>query len=198
MTVGSKINLTFLHVDLYYEEWWCGGDNCTCDYVEILGQRYCGSSLPDPIISCNLEVKFSSFRWRFEDNQGFRAEWTEIPDDGECGLHTLSHLSVLCLVQGSHLGPSVQGTIAQKSATVAQSVSPGHLEEAPGMGPAPSTASTPSLWHTWSPVTTLDIVTQASCVKMDSVLELINTISTNGTKQLLNNMQSKIIKSQKP
>ena len=109
------------------------------------------------------------------------------------------HQSTICnLLQASQLGPSVQVMVRQQSASVAQSVCPGHLEEAPGMGPAPSTASTPSLWHTWSPVTTLDIVTQASCVKMDSVLELINTISTTGTKQLLNNMQSKNIKSQKP
>ena len=46
-------------MDTYHDEYW--GD-CAFDYVEILGQRYCGSSLPDPIISCNdLEVKFSSY-----------------------------------------------------------------------------------------------------------------------------------------
>ena len=131
-------------MDTYHDEYW--GD-CAFDYVEILGQRYCGSSLPDPIISCNdLEVKFSSYIWRFEDNQGFRADWTEVPDDGKWGLwSSYSQSSVLCLVQASQQGPSVPGIIAQKNVSVAQSVCPGHLVEAPGMGPAPSTASTPSL-----------------------------------------------------
>ena len=82
MSGGSKINLTFLHVDIEYDEYECGGEDCTCDYVEILGQRYCGnSSLSAPIISCSLEVIFQSDSiYRFP---GFRAEWTEIPDDGE-------------------------------------------------------------------------------------------------------------------
>ena len=35
-------------------------------------------------------------------------------------------------VQASQQGPSVQVKIAQESASVAQSVSPGHLVEAPG------------------------------------------------------------------
>ena len=68
-------------MDIAYDEFGCGGDNCTCDYVEILGQRFCGASLPEPIISCSLEVLFQS------DSQytysGFRAEWTAIPDNGE-------------------------------------------------------------------------------------------------------------------
>ena len=38
---------------------------------------------------------------------------------------------VLCLVQGCQQGPSVQ-VIIQQSASVAQSVCPGHLVEAPG------------------------------------------------------------------
>ena len=83
-----------------------------------------------------------------------------------------------CLLQASLQGPSVQMTITQQSVSVAQSVSPGHLVEAPGMGPAPSTASTPCLWHTWSLVTTLrggSCVGQASCVNKESVLEIINT-----------------------
>ena len=88
-------------MDTYHDEYW--GD-CAFDYVEILGQRYCGSPLPDPIISCNdLEVKFSSYIWRFGDNQGFRAVWTEIPDDGECGLHTLSHLYCVWCRQASRV-----------------------------------------------------------------------------------------------
>ena len=65
-----------------------------------------------------------------------------------------------------------------RGAALALSVCPGHLEEAPGMGPTPTTASTPSLWHTWSLVTTLrggSCVTQASCVIKGSVLELTNT-----------------------
>ena len=73
-------------MDTYHDEYW--GD-CAFDYVEILGQRYCGSSLPDPIISCNdLEVKFSSYIWRFGDNQGFRAVWTEIPDGSGLCLYS--------------------------------------------------------------------------------------------------------------
>ena len=79
---GSKINLTFLHVDIEYDEYECGGEDCTCDYVEVLGQRYCGnSSLPEPIISCSLEVIFQSDYWA--NFPGFRAKWTEIPDYGE-------------------------------------------------------------------------------------------------------------------
>ena len=83
MSSGSKIKLTFLHVAIEYDEYWCGGKACTCDYVEILGQRYCGnSSLSEPIISCRLEVVFQSdYGYNFP---GFRAKWTEIPDDGEC------------------------------------------------------------------------------------------------------------------
>ena len=69
-------------MDIEYDEYWCGGDNCTCDYVEILGQRYCGTSLPEPIIGCSVEVLFQSDDWDFSF-PGFRAEWTAIPDDGE-------------------------------------------------------------------------------------------------------------------
>ena len=46
-----------------------------------------------------------------------------------------------CLLQASLQGPSVQMTITQQSVSVAQSVSPGHLVEAPG------TAST--ALHRW-------------------------------------------------
>ena len=76
----------------YDEEEEVGSWNCSGDYVEILGQRYCGTSLPEPIISCNdLKVTFQSDnnavfnkaegRW----SSGFRAVWTEIPDgSGHC------------------------------------------------------------------------------------------------------------------
>ena len=37
----------------------------------------------------------------------------------------------LCLMQASQQGPSVQVIVTQQSASVAQSVSPGHLVEAP-------------------------------------------------------------------
>ena len=68
-------------MDIDYDEWWCGGDSCTCDYVEISGQRYCGT-WNWTLLSCSVQVRFSS------DGSytlpGFRAEWTAIPDDGEC------------------------------------------------------------------------------------------------------------------
>ena len=85
MSGGSKINLTFLHVDIEYDEYECGGEDCTCDYVEVLGQRYCGnSSRSEPIISCSLEVIFQSdYDYNFP---GFKAKWTEIHDDGDCQL----------------------------------------------------------------------------------------------------------------
>ena len=94
----------------YDDEEEVGSWNCSGDYVEILGQRYCGTSLPDPIISCNdLKVTFQSDnnavfnkaeeRW----SRGFRAVWTEIPDDGECGLHTLSHLYCVWCRQASRV-----------------------------------------------------------------------------------------------
>ena len=68
-------------MDIEYNEFFCGGDNCTCDYVEISGQKYCGTSLPEPSISCSVEVIFQS---DFSENYpGFRAEWTAIPDEGE-------------------------------------------------------------------------------------------------------------------
>ena len=35
MSVGSRIVLTFLNMDVEYDEKWCGGAECTCDYVEI-------------------------------------------------------------------------------------------------------------------------------------------------------------------
>ena len=47
-----------------------------------------------------------------------------------------------------------------------------------------STASSPGLWPTENLVTALDIVIQASCV-MESVLEMTNTIYTNGTNLFL-------------
>ena len=51
-------------------------------------------------------------------------------EDDRPGLMIVSlHLSVLCLMQASQQGPSVQ-VIIQQSASVAQSVSPGHLVEA--------------------------------------------------------------------
>ena len=56
-------------------------------------------------------------------------------------IYYKSKSSVFCLVQASQQGPSVQVIIAQQSASVAQSVSPGHLGEAPG------TAST--ALHRW-------------------------------------------------
>ena len=43
------------------------------------------------------------------------------------------HQSTICnLLQASQQGPSVQVMLTQQSASVAQSVSPGHLVEAPG------------------------------------------------------------------
>ena len=69
-SAGSKINLTFIHIDVEYSDF-CGYENCAilvdmkpvpgaCTHVGILGQRYCSSSLPDPIISCKLDVIFES------------------------------------------------------------------------------------------------------------------------------------------
>ena len=78
---GSKINLTILNMDIEFDDYWCGGYACWCDYVEISGQRYCGTSLPEPVISCSVEVIFESDP--VENFPGFRAEWTEIPDAGE-------------------------------------------------------------------------------------------------------------------
>ena len=69
----------------YDDDGGCGVGN-SGDYIEILGQRYCGTFLPEPIISCNdLNVTFKSDniadgRWKWFS--GFRAVWTEIPDDG--------------------------------------------------------------------------------------------------------------------
>ena len=86
MSVGSRIVLTFLNMDVEYDEKWCGGADCTCDYVEILGKRYCGTSLPGPFISCSLELEVifkSAMTWYWYGNSGFSAEWTEIPDSGE-------------------------------------------------------------------------------------------------------------------
>ena len=72
-------------MDIEHDEYWCGGADCTCDYIEILGERYCGTSLPDPIISCyDLKVTFKSDNiadGRWKSFSGFRAVWTEIPDD---------------------------------------------------------------------------------------------------------------------
>ena len=71
------------------DEGGCGVGNCG-DYVEILGQRYCGTSQPEPIISCNdLKLTFKSDYISEPKNYtpvvqwfgGFRAVWTEIPDD---------------------------------------------------------------------------------------------------------------------
>ena len=70
-------------MDVEHDEYWCGGADCTCDYIEILGERYCGTSLSEPIISCNdMQVTFKADNFD-AGNQGFRAVWTEIPDDGE-------------------------------------------------------------------------------------------------------------------
>ena len=89
--------------------------------------------------------------------------------------------------------------LPHRGAALALSVCPGHLAEAPGMGPAPSTVSTPSLWHTWSPAAPLrggSCVTQASCVNRGSVLELTNTSgikSISMIKDLGNNKLENII-----
>ena len=68
----------------YDDEGECGVGN-TGDYVEILGQRYCDTLLPEPIISCNdLKVTFKSDNiagTEWKSFIGFRAVWTEIPDD---------------------------------------------------------------------------------------------------------------------
>ena len=67
-----------------YESWFTGVNetvDCTCDFVEILGQRYCGTSLPGPFIGCSFEVIFKSDYAK--SSPGFRAVWTEIPDDRE-------------------------------------------------------------------------------------------------------------------
>ena len=94
-----------------------------------------------------------------------------------------------CLMQACQQGPNVQVTIAQQSASVAQSVSPGGMRA--------SFASTLSHRPTFSHVNIQrghSHVTQASCVRGDSVLKLTNTILTNGTKQIPanNNIRSKI------
>lgn len=89
---------------------------------------------------------------------------------------SIEPLSVLCVLQGSQQGPSAQVTI-QQSAGVAQSVRLGEMRA--------YTVSTTNLLPSSSHVIALGIVTKASCVKMESVLELINTISTNGTNQFL-------------
>ena len=73
----------------------------------------------------------------------------------------------------------VNTQVKKMSVFVIQNVSPGRMRAC--------SASTPSLWPSSSHATALDIVTQASCVKRGSVLELINTTSANGTKQLLTN-----------
>ena len=68
----------------YDDEGGCGLGN-SGDYIEILGQRYCGTFLPEPIISCNdLKVTFKSDNiagTEWKSFIGFRAVWTEIPDD---------------------------------------------------------------------------------------------------------------------
>ena len=66
-------------MDIEYE--FCGGDNCTCDYVEISGQRYCGT-WNGTFLSCSMHVRFSTDDYS-SPNDGFRAEWTAIHDDGE-------------------------------------------------------------------------------------------------------------------
>ena len=88
---GSKIKLTILNMDIEFDDYWCGGHLCWCDYVEISGQRYCGT-WNGTLLICPGQVKFKSDDF-WTGNQGFRADWTEIPDDGECGLHILDHLS---------------------------------------------------------------------------------------------------------
>lgn len=70
-------------MDIEYNVQYCGdGFDCLCDYVEILGQRYCGNwKWTGELQSCSMEVRFSSdetFSY-----SGFRLEWEEIPDDGE-------------------------------------------------------------------------------------------------------------------
>ena len=94
-----------------------------------------------------------------------------------------------CLMQACQQGPSVQVTIAQQSASVAQSVSPGRMRACTVSPPSPrpiSSHATIQRGHSH--------VTQASCVRRDSVLKLTNTILTNGTKQIPanNNIRSKI------
>ena len=63
------------------------------------------------------------------------------------------------------------------SVHVVQSVWPGRIKAC--------SVSTQNLGPTFSLAITLEVVTQALCVRMGFVLELINTISTNGTKQLV-------------
>ena len=90
-----------------------------------------------------------------------------------------------CLMQARQQGPSVQVTIAQQSASVAQSVSPGRMRAC--------TVSTPSHRPTFSHVNIQrghSHVTQASGVRRGgSVLKLTNTILTNGTKQPPNSIK---------
>ena len=69
--------MTLIHWDIQLCD-----NNCMCDYVEILGQRFCGTyNWTGSVVSCENVVRFSS-----DESitlSGFRAEWTEIPGDVE-------------------------------------------------------------------------------------------------------------------
>ena len=79
-------------MDIDYNRCWCGSCNCsefrnpcTRDYVEMFGERFCGwwswNGTWGP--HCGNEVvRFSSDDYD-SWNAGFRAEWIEVPDDGE-------------------------------------------------------------------------------------------------------------------
>ena len=79
-------------MDIEYNEYWCGsyncsefGNPCTWDYVEMFGERFCGlwswNGTWGPFCSDEV-VRFSSDDYD-SWNDGFRAEWIEVPDDGE-------------------------------------------------------------------------------------------------------------------
>ena len=110
---GSRINITFLNVDIEYNEYWCGGYNCgefgnpcTWDYVEMFGERFCGwwswrNGTWGPHCSDEV-VRFSSDDYDSWNN-GFRAEWIEVPDDGESVLHILNQLYCVSCRQASRV-----------------------------------------------------------------------------------------------
>ena len=90
-------------MDIEYNEYWCAhngsyncsefGNPCTWDYVEMFGERFCGwwswNGTWGPFCTDEV-VKFSSDDYD-SWNDGFRAEWIEVPDNGEQCHYTLNH-----------------------------------------------------------------------------------------------------------
>ena len=76
--MGQRINVTFLHFDIELYEQYYDGTACSCDWLEIEGEKYC-EEIPTPFTTItntnNVDIKLISDYYD-AGNRGYLAIWS--------------------------------------------------------------------------------------------------------------------------